>query len=92
MYSPLAYDPPSGAGPFIPRLEFSVLMILTIVGATYFSACAAFIIVYRRALRRASLHPMTLLRPRRDNIIPFPRKTPSGEQPAPNIESVNNIR
>ena len=67
-------------------------MILTIVGAMYFSACAAFVIVYRRALRRASLHPMTLLRRQPDNVIPFPRKTTAGEQPAPNIESVNSIR
>ncbi|HKR26940.1 MAG TPA: hypothetical protein VJS11_05780 [Acidobacteriaceae bacterium] len=67
-------------------------MILTIVGAIYFSACAAFVIVYRRALRRASLHPMTLLPPRPNNVIPFPRKTPSGEKPAPNIESVNSNR
>lgn len=67
-------------------------MILTIVGAIYFSACAAFVIVYRRALRRASLHPMTLLPPRPNNVIPFPRKTAPGEKPAPNIESVNSNR
>lgn len=66
-------------------------MILMILGAAYFSACAAFVVVYRRALRRTSLRPVTLI-PRRDNVLPFRRKTLPGEQPAPNIESVNTIR
>lgn len=78
--------------PSIPQIGIRVLMILSIVGAIYFSACAAFVIVYRRALRRTSLRPVTLLPPRRDNVIPFRRKASSGEQPAPDIESVNSIR
>ena len=69
-----------------------MLMILTIIGLTYFCACAVFLVVYRRALRRATVHPVSLLRPRRTNIIPFPRKGLAGEQPAPNIESVNTLR
>ena len=69
-----------------------MLMMLAIVGLVYFCACAAFVLVYRRALRRVALHPMTLLPQRPDNVIPFRRKTLPGEQPSPNIESVNSIR
>lgn len=66
-------------------------MILTIIGAIYFSACAGFLVLYRRALRRTSMSAMTLL-PRRDNVIPFRRKEPQPLHPASDIDSVNTLR
>lgn len=69
-----------------------MLVFLTIVGLIYFCACAGFLLIYRRALRRASLRPMTLRPPQRDNVIPFRRKNAPGEQPGSNVESVNSIR
>lgn len=69
-----------------------MLTILTIVGLIYICACAGCLLIYRRALRRASVHPMILIHARRNNVIPFRRQTRASDQQPPNIESVNNIR
>jgi hypothetical protein len=67
-------------------------MILTIVGLIYICACAGCLFIYRRALRRASVHPMILIHSQRNNVIPFRRKTPGSDQHPPNIESVTRLR
>jgi hypothetical protein len=65
---------------------------LRLIALVYVAALALFLALYRRAVRRSEIHPISLL-PRRNNVIPFrPRRSRREDPPARDVESVNNVR